>query len=308
MVANATSRERAAVAVGTGGTIEAALSTALGEAGIVDLLHACHPSSRDRLRVVIKPVLAPTAIPTPAPRPYASPALVQALATWLRTLGFANVTIAVSGPYGESAARRVGYRGRVHDLTHDTDMFHYGGLIGRHIVSRTWRDADLRVLVGRALPDRQLIYAGAMATALGCVPDSDSLARRCVSGSAIAACANDLIEAHPATFGVVDGWNDDESADDASPAPTHAVLVSADLLALDWVLGEVAGLDGPQLSFIVAEALRRRGIIDIDRAGALTEWEDWRSPSSTRVVVTDTAAGRWWGRLAGWREVPWTAR
>ncbi|HEX4010461.1 MAG TPA: hypothetical protein VHX62_10655 [Solirubrobacteraceae bacterium] len=303
---NATSRERAAVAVGTGGTIEAALSTALGEAGIEGVLRGSFPSYRDRLRVVIKPVLAPAAVPSPGSRTYASPALVEGLAAWLRALDFADVTIAVSGPYGESAARRVGYRSRVHDLTHDTDTFYYGGRIGRHLVSRTWRDADLRVLVGRALPDRQLMYAGAIAAALGCVPDSDSLARRYVSGTSIAACANDLIEAQPVTFGVVDGFNDDWAVADA--APTLAVLASADLLALDWVLGEVAGLDGPQLGFLVAEALQRRGIIDIDREGDLTEWGDWRSPSSARVAVTDTAAGRWWGRLAGWQEVPWTAR
>lgn len=308
MVGNATSRERAAMAVGTGGTIEAALSTALAEAGIQGRLRDAYPSGQDRVRVVIKPVLAPTAVPSPASRPYASPALVEALAAWLRALGFADVTIAVSGPYGESAARRVGYAGRVHDLTHDTDTFYYGGLLGRHLISRTWRDADLRVLVGRALPDRQLMYVGAIAAALGCVPDSDALARRYVSGTAIAACANDLVEAQPVTFGVVDGWNRDGPAGKTSAAPTQAVLASADLLALDWVLGEVAGLDGPQLGFVVAEALRRRGIIDIDREGDLTEWEDWRSPSSARVAITDTAAGRWWGRLGGWREVPWTAR
>jgi uncharacterized protein (DUF362 family) len=302
-VGNTGSRERAAVAVGTGGSIVGALHAALASARIKGALS--RPRGR-ATRVVIKPTLAPDLDPIRGYRRYVTPALTQAVAQWLRDHGWPNVTIAVSGPNGEDAARRVGYTDPVHDLTSDTDTFYYGGLIGRQRISRTWRDADVRVLVGRALPDPQLMFTGVIATALGCVPASDALAHHLVTGSAIASCANDLLASSPVTFGVIDAWDRDAGAD--GPDPHQAVLASTDLFALDWVLGEVAGLRAPQQAFILAEALQRRGVIDIDREGDLTQWSDWQFPSAGRVVRTDLSAGRWWGGLVGWQEVPWTAR
>lgn len=300
---NTGSRERAAVAVGTGGSIVSALHTALESAHIrCDL-----PRPRGRAaRVVIKPTLAPDLDPVRGYRRYVMPALAEALARWLHDQGWSTVTIAVSGPNGEDAARRVGYQSPVHDLTSDTDTFHYGGLIGRHRISRTWRDADVRVLVGRALPDPQLLFTGAIAAALGCVPQSDTLSRRHATGSAIATCANDLLEQSPVTFGVIDAWDRDGDTD--GPDPHQAVLVSSDVFALDWVLGELAGAQAPQQAFILREALQRRGVGDIDREGDLTQWPDWTFPSPFRAVLTDLAAGRRWGGLVGWKEIPWTAR
>ena len=303
MVGNASTRDRATVAVGTGGSIEDALVSALKESRIEHALRG--PRDRGETCAVIKPMLSPSPEPAESPRRYVEPRLAERLARWLRDLGW-RVTIAVSGPDGEAAARAVGYKGPVHDLTNDTDTFDYGGSIGRHVVSQMWRDADVRVLVGRALPDPQLVFTGAIATALGSVPDSGRLTRRHVTGSALATCANDLLESLPVTFGVIDAWDRPTHAD--GPTPHQAILASSDLFGLDWVLGEVAGLEAPQLGFIVAEALQRHGIVDLERWGDLVEWPDWKSPSAVRVVRTDAAAGRWWGRIAGWQEVPWTAR
>jgi Domain of unknown function (DUF362) len=291
------------VAVGTGGSIVSALHTALESAQI---RHALPRPTGRAARVVIKPTLAPDLDPVRGYRRYVLPALTEALARWLHDQGWSMVTIAVAGPNGEDAARRVGYQDPVHDLTSDTDTFHYGGLIGRHRISRTWRDADVRVLVGRALPDPQLLFTGAMAAALGCVPQSDTLSRRQVTGSAIATCANDLLALSPVTFGVVDAWDRDGDTD--GPAPHQAVVVSSDMFALDWVLGELAGAQAPEQAFILREALQRRGVVDIDREGDLTEWPDWTFPSPSRAVLTDLAAGRWWGGLVGWKEIQWTAR
>lgn len=300
---NTGSRERAAVAVGTGADIVSALDSALVAARIRRV------AQRPRgpcTHVVIKPTLAPDLDPVRGYRRYVAPALTEALAQWLRDRGWGRVTIAVSGPDGEDAARRVGYTHPVHDLTSDTDTFYYGGLIGRHRISRTWRDADVRVLIGRALPDPQLMFTGAIAAALGCVPQSAQLARRHIAGSAIALCANDVLASSSVTFGVVDAWDRDGDGD--GPDPHQAVLASTDLFALDWVLAEVAGLSAPQQAFILADALQRRGVIDIDREGDLTEWSDWQLPSAAQVVRMDLAAGRWWRSLVGWQEVPWTAR
>jgi hypothetical protein len=80
------------------------------------------------------------------------------------------------------------------------------------------------------------------------------------------------------------------------------------MLALDWVLGELMALDGPELNPLIREALHRRGPLDLDRRGDLSELEPWRNPSARRVALSDVGAGRWWGAMLRSREVPWTDR
>src|SRR5947209_2936724 len=127
MPGSTTSRDRATVAVVSGGSIENALQAALEKAGIAAALRPL--GDRGGTRVVIKPVLAPTADPAEPQRQYAAPRLVEALAEWVGKLGWPHIAIAVSGPHAVDAARRVGYKTVVDDLSRDTDPFHYGGMI-----------------------------------------------------------------------------------------------------------------------------------------------------------------------------------
>ena len=309
----ASPRPRARVAVGTGSELGPALTCALAESGLADALDAAS-AGRDRAqaRVVIKAVLPPGTEREPIPLTYCDPELVELLAAALREAGFTTVAIAVPGPDGSATARSVGYQTQVLDLGDRVEKFHYGGLIGEHQAAAAWLCADARILVGKARCDRQLLYAGAMIGALGCVPASKELARRLVSAHDVAMCTADVLEKIPIAFGVIDAWcaSDREVSATGTGAAqaTHAVLASADLLALDWVLGELMDLDGPDLNPVVKEALNRRGPIDIERLGDVTEWDTWRNPTPLRAALADIGAGRWWGRLAGAREVPWTAR
>jgi uncharacterized protein (DUF362 family) len=301
-------RHTALVAVGAEDDIASSLTRALEQARAEQALDAVGNGERPSCRVVIRPVLAPGAPQEDPPLSYADPVLVEALVEWLRERGWENVTIAVAGPGGCETARRVGYQGEVVDLSSASDPFHYGGLIGDHAAARTWREADVRILVGKARTDRQLLYAGALIGALGCIPDSEQLTRRLPTAYDLARCSAEILEKLPVAFGLVDAWRAADGAGPPSARDTRAVLASSDLFALDWVLGELMDLDGPELCPVVKEALYRRGAIDIERRGDLTEWTAWSNPGAARAMLSDIGAGRWWGRLTGSREVPWTAR
>jgi uncharacterized protein (DUF362 family) len=310
---NGRPRARAVVAVGTGGGITAALTNALADARVEHALREAEATlGRRPARIAIRPVLPPGLSGETPPLAYADPELVEALVTWLGERGRTDVTIAVAGPGGVQTATRVGYKSAVRDLTSDMVTFQYGGLIGEHEVSGCWSGADVRILVAKARTDRQLMYCGAIVSALGAIPKSEALARRFSGAYEIAECAADVLERLPVTLGIIDAWAcADESISEGgggSGRATGSVLASTDLLALDWVLGELMGLDGPELNPVVKAQLVRRGAIDIDRWGDLTEWQPWRNAPAMRSALAQTGAGRRWGSLAGWREVPWTAR
>jgi uncharacterized protein (DUF362 family) len=307
------SRRTAIVAVGAGADAASSLELALEQSNAAEELAAAAGGREPAdCRVVVKAALPPGSAREDPPLSYADPALVQALAAWLAERGFRAVSIAVPGPDAAATAATVGYDAAVLDLASEPVPFHYGGLIGEHPAARVWRDADIRILVGKARTDRQLLYAGAMLGALGCVPDSDRLARRLPRPDDLARCACDVLAGLPVAFGVLDAWR---AADGAGPPrrsgharATGCVLASADLLALDWVLGELMDLDGPELSPVVGEALQRRGPIQLKRRGVLTGFDPWSNPGALRAVLASVGAGRWWGSLTGSKGVPWTAR
>lgn len=306
MQAVSSPRARETVAVGTGATVEEALVYALRKAGLERALEPWRQKASCKL--VVKPVLAPGAEIERPPLRYAEPELVESLVAWLHDRGFSEVKIAVSGPRGEAAASRVGYTSQVWDLTSDETLVHFGSLLGGQRVSQAWLDADVRIVVAKARTDRQLMFAGSLVTALGCLSAGNKLAARLVTGQELADAVGDILTKLPVAFGVIDAWHTADEAQPSSGRSTRAVLASSDLLALDWVLGEVMGLDGPELNPLVRSALDQRGVFEIDRWGDLTEWDPWRNPRPSQAALADIGAGRWWGSLAGWREVSWTDR
>ena len=86
-----------------------------------------------------------------APAEYTDPALVEALARRLRAHGVGDVAVVESriGPRPVAdAAAALGYTSdsyRVVDLSDEMEPFDYGGVLGRAMAGRTWRDADVRI-------------------------------------------------------------------------------------------------------------------------------------------------------------------
>jgi uncharacterized protein (DUF362 family) len=294
-----------------------ALEDALGPSRFDSALEAASGGPRADARVLVKPVLPPGTAAQIHPLRYTDPQLVESLIAWLDGRGWNDLTVAVSGPGGQATARKVGYRADVVDryvvdLTSETEAFHYGGLIGEHEVAKAWLNADARILIGKSSTDRQLLYVGALIGALACVPNSDELARRIAGAHDMAVCASDILEKLPVDFGLIEAWHSAEGSGPpvvvGLPRATKAVLASPDLLALDWVLGELMDLDGPELNPVVREALHRRGPLELTRLGSLDQWEPWRNPGALIATLSDLGAGRRWGRLVGAKGVPWTAR
>jgi uncharacterized protein (DUF362 family) len=304
----------ALVAVGRSDQAAEALEEALADSNAMEALdEAVGGRERSACTAVIKPTLPPRVVRTDRPLTYAEPALVNALVDRLRSDGWREVGIGVLGPEGIDSAVAVGYRAdALIDLVATTERFHYGGLIGEHDVASAWLHADARIVVGKARSDRQLFYAGAMLAVLGCVPDSSELAGRFAPPYEIAVCAAEILAKLPIAFGLVDAlWSADGSGPPSRPGTarrTRSVIASSDLFALDWVLGELLGLDGPELSPVVAEALYRHGAVELTRRGDLESFEGWEGPGDIRVALASLGAGRFWGGLSGAKEVPWTAR
>jgi hypothetical protein len=290
----------ALVAVGRSDQAAEALEEALADSNAMEALdEAVGGRERSACTAVIKPTLPPRVVRTDRPLTYAEPALVNALVDRLRSDGWGEIGI--------------GYRAdALIDLVATTERFHYGGLIGEHDVASAWLHADARIVVGKARSDRQLFYAGAMLAVLGCVPDSSELAGRFAPPYEIAVCAAEILAKLPIAFGLVDAlWSADGSGPPSRPGTarrTRSVIASSDLFALDWVLGELLGLDGPELSPVVAEALYRHGAVELTRRGDLESFEGWEGPGDIRVALASLGAGRFWGGLSGAKEVPWTAR
>ncbi len=288
-----------------------ALAEALDEAGLAAAVAEAQARCEPRRAVaLVKPVLPPSAQAEQPPLRYCDPMLIRQLVSRLEKLG-TDVRIACHGAAALLAARRIGYDGDLVDITVDPVPFHYGGSIGDHPVGRAWRDADLRIVVGKVRSDAQLLYCGTLVASLACVPESSALGSRFRSAPDIAACANDVVQRLPVAFGVLDAWYSAEHAGRrraGRAVPTGSVLASQDLLAVDWVLGELMGLDGPELNPVVREAVQRRDPQPIDRRGDLADWAGWSNVAPLPAVIADLRAASPLRSVLGGGGVPWTDR
>ncbi len=91
------------------------------------------------------------------PSTYTDPELVEHLVERIREKGFTNIAVAEAqstlGNYYDNRtvqnmASYLGYSAtnyRIVDLTLEKEPHDYGGMLGRHFIGPTWRDADFRV-------------------------------------------------------------------------------------------------------------------------------------------------------------------
>jgi uncharacterized protein (DUF362 family) len=305
------------VVVATADTKLEALHEAVDTAELENRLQheaAAAGKARADYLIAIKPNLMAARRREEPPTSYTDPELVERLVAWLRERGYSNVAIVESRTTAsrrehrnrtvQNVAAMVGYSGvgyRIADLTEDTVPFDYGGVLGRHQVGRTWRDADFRISFAKNKTHRQMFYTGAMANIFGCLPEPEKFRHYTGKGHEYVDCCRTALDALPVAFGLVDAWY---SADGGGflrrrrrPAPTKAVLASGHLLALDWVMGEKMGID-PALNPLVQEAVIHWGRVRLDRRGNLTPWHPWRNPGLTGVALAGLLGEpRWPTRL-----------
>lgn len=231
---------------------------------------------------------------------YTDPELVEALAGRLLERGFSRVSVVDSRLHGgesvAAVAARLGYVGgsyEIVDLSAETEPFDYGGVLGRHSVAPIWRDADLRISFAKNKTQRECFYSGAMANVLGCLPEPDKARWYRRRGQAAAECVRTALDALPVHFGLLDAWTsrDGGGGRRGEVRRTGTVMASANVVALDWVMGEKMGVD-PALNPVVQEALHRWGRVELLRRGNLMPWEPWKSPRVGAVAWAGLTGGR----------------
>ncbi len=241
-----------------------------------------------------------------APAEYTDPALVEALARRLRAHGVGDVAVVESriGPRPVAdAAAALGYTSdsyRVVDLSDEMEPFDYGGVLGRAMAGRTWRDADVRISFAKNKSHPRIFYSGSLANLIGCLPEPDKLAHYAGPGHETSECCRTILDAMPVAFGLVDAW---VSRSRKGAVRTGAVLASTSLFALDWVMGEKMDLD-PALNPVVHEVLLRHGRTPLLRLGDETPWQQWRNASVAGVALAGVLAEQPW--LLRRREGGWT--
>jgi uncharacterized protein (DUF362 family) len=275
------------VAVGTAADKAGALDHALELAGFDAALDAARAGrSAGELAVAVKPKLMGDGART-------DPELVELFVERLRRRRYARLAVVETGDGRgsvEQAARRAGYTGdgyEIVDLATDTVELDYGGVIGVAAAGRAWRDADVRISFAKNRTHRRLLYSGAMTNVIGTLPEERALRRR----HALADCCRSVLEALPVAFALVDAWDSADGGGSRARRDTQAVLASTNPYALDWVMGELMGVE-PQLNPVVHEGLYRFGRIRLERRGNLTPWEPWHNPWLVTVALAGLAAGR----------------
>lgn len=233
---------------------------------------------------------------------HTDPQLVEALVGHLRGRGFTELSVvdsrlAAGGGVAE-VATRLGYGSAGYelvDLSERTEPFEYGGVLGRHPVAPAWRDADVRISFAKNKTQWECFYSGALANVLGCLPEPDKRRWYRDRGQAGSESVRTALDALPVHFGLVDAWTSRDGrgrpGGGGKVRPTGAVLASANVVALDWVMGEKMGVD-PALNPVMQEALHRWGRIEPIRRGDFMPWEPWDRPGATTVALAGLLGGR----------------
>jgi len=254
--------------------------------------------------IAIKPNLMTASVREGGSPIYTDPQLVEYLIEGLRDRGFRDIAVvearnvydyAYEGRSVRAVAELAGYSGngyRIEDLSEQKEPFDYGGVLGLHVVGKTWRDADYRVSFAKNKTHWQCYYTGCMKNIYGCLPEWDKMKSYHGKGREFYQCCILILDKLPVGFGFLDAW---VSADgfaghvrDGKPNQTKTVLASDNILALDWVMGEKMSLD-PKANYVIQEALRYWGItsLNITRSGDMTPWRPWTNVRPLSVKVLD---------------------
>ncbi|MBI5564987.1 MAG: DUF362 domain-containing protein [Chloroflexi bacterium] len=256
--------------------------------------------------VAIKPNIMTASIHEPDSPVYTDPALVEMLIGVMRAQGFSQFAVVETenvynysyrGRRVSKVAEMCGYTGdgyRIVDLSDETAPLDYGGLLGRHVVGRTWLEADYRISFAKNKSHWQCYYTGCIKNVYGCLPEWDKMrhyhiqrrGRRIDFYDAAVLIADRL----PVHFGFLDAWVSGDGltghVHDANPNPTHMIIASENIFALDWVAGEKMQIN-PLDNYVMQRAVSRWGVINITRLGDMTPWQDWDNVRTFFVKTLD---------------------
>jgi uncharacterized protein (DUF362 family) len=272
------------------------LAAAIDSAGLWTMLQRSQAGrSPEQVSILIKPELAGFAVGTPT---VTDPALVEALIDLLHDRGFTDV--AVVGTADSSAvwaenrdlyalSDLLGYRYTtskdrcydIVDLAGETveSVFPVDCVLHGCAISRTWLDADMRIVFSKSRTDETSGYALCLDTLIGVLPLIDKdlhYRRRRHSGDVVAA----LLGAAPVQFCLIDAIVAAHgSGGRRSPAAidTETIIAATDMVLADYIGALKMGLD-PQVSPAFARLLRSHPLpgryIVAGSLGCYRNWEN----------------------------------
>lgn len=242
------------------------------------------------------------------PTTFTDPELVEALVETIRQRDFTRVTLVeAQSTYGEYFNRRsvrevaeyIGYsldgsKGyEVVDLTveaqKDQIYDQFGPRLGRHLISKTWRDADFRISFAKNKTHCYAYYTLTLKNIYGSLPLADKFKEY--------HCERDIyyttiehLEKYPVDFGIIDAVL---SADgpfgifaDSEPNKTKTVIAGANLVAVDWIGASKMGLD-PKISKFMDLAVRTFGKPEIDLIGDRRLYRPWLNVPKALALFTN---------------------
>lgn len=264
--------------------------------------------TRGACSAVIVPALDAFAVGSPAAT---DPRLVEHLLDVILDLGATEVC--VGSTQGTAAlwlenrdvfvaADLLGYRyetaqGRsyeVVDLAEDLDphAFPKAGVLGATGLSRTWLEADLRIVFSANRTDEDDGYALCLDTLMSVLPATDKdyhYRHRRDPGAVVA----ELVERAPAHFAFIDATVSAHGAGGArapDPIRTDTVIAAPDPALADYVAALKMGLD-PFVSRLARPSLRRaRPGLRTQIVGSMSPYPGWRNVDP--ALIASTAARR----------------
>jgi uncharacterized protein (DUF362 family) len=259
--------------------------------------------------IAIKPNIMTASVHEPDSPVYTDPAMVEHLIGRLRERGFESFAVVEAhNVYDYSYRDRTvpnvadlaGYSGqgyRIVDLSEEKEPFDYGGVLGQHVVGRTWRAADYRVSFAKNKTHWQCFFTGCLKNVYGCLPEWDKMKHYHGHRREFFQCNILILDAFPVHFGFLDAWVSGDGLTghvrDAHPNLTRTVLASDNVYALDWVMGQKMGLD-PESSFVIQEAIKRWGRIQATPVGDITPWRPWANVRPVIVKLLDIMEEWYW--------------
>lgn len=230
---------------------------------------------------------------------YTDAEMVAHLAKRIRALGYTKVKVVeAQSANGEHAghrsvakmAQRLGFRrDELYELVDLAEEARAGG--GKP--STSWCEADFRISFAKNKTHAHAFYSLALKNVFGTRPPADD------------ASPIEHVARYPVHFALIDAHL---SADgpfgilaDPSPNPTHTVLASADVIAVDWLAASKMGLD-PMISPHMREAVERLGKPRIRVVGDAGVYWPWRNVPMSLSLFTGRGldASYRFGNLLQW--------
>jgi uncharacterized protein (DUF362 family) len=222
---------------------------------------------------------------------FTDPELVGHLVKRLRAAGYERIAVVeAQSTYGEyfdkrsveEMAQYLGFDGEagyeIVDMTKDAlDQQQFGPHLGNHPVSRSWRDADLRISFAKNKTHAYSYYTLTLKNIYGALPLANKF-KEYHCDRDIYHTTIEYLTAFPVHFGLVDAY---ESADgpfgifaDTQPNQTYTIIGGADLVAVDWVAATKMGID-PMISKHMRLAVETFGKPEINLVGDRRQYRPW---------------------------------